>query len=372
MLDKGKPKKLPAVRRKEINLSSDSWVCFEPLVPGTSGARERGLPVVARPALAGVDVVEWTRRHLPLLLGQLHAHGAVLLRGFEITSAAAFERLGAVVAGEALPYTERSSPRSQVSGNVYTSTDHPPAERIFLHNEQSYNLTFPLRLFFACLTPAAEGGATPLADTRRVYQRIPHAIRARFIEQGYLYVRNFDARFGVPWQVAFQTESRSEVEAYCRKNEIEFEWWGGDGLRTRQVRRAAGRHPFTGEPVWFNHATFFHVSTLPRALGASLLAELGEEALPNNTYYGDGAPIEPEVLELLRAAYLEEMIEFPWQRGDVLLIDNMLSAHGRASFAGPRQVLASMATPFPWSAVPTVDAAAGFQEPAAMAESPRS
>ena len=360
MFDQVKPKKFPSLRRKEVSGSPDSWIRLEPLGPAEK------LPLAVMPVVTGVDLGAWVRGHLPLVLGRLHEHGALLFRGFDITDAAALERLVGAVAGEALPYEERSSPRSQVSGHIYTSTDHPPEERIFLHNEQSYNLSFPLRLFFSCVTPARSGGATPIADTRKVFQRLPQAVRARFIAQGYLYVRNFGARFGLPWQVAFQTEDPAEVEAYCRRSGIEFEWRDGGErgrrLRTRQVRRAAGRHPFTGEPVWFNHATFFHVSTLPRALGESLVAELGEEELPNSTYYGDGSPIEPEVLDLLRAAYSEEMVEFPWERGDVLLIDNMLVAHGRASFEGPRRVLASMATPFPWSAVPAVEAAAQTPE----------
>ena len=46
------------------------------------------------------------------------------------------------------PYMERSSPRHEVADHVYTSTDHPPRHPIALHNEQSYNITWPLRIFF--------------------------------------------------------------------------------------------------------------------------------------------------------------------------------------------------------------------------------
>jgi alpha-ketoglutarate-dependent taurine dioxygenase len=105
------------------------------------------------------------------------------------------------------------------------------------------------------------------------------------------------------------------------------------------------RHPRTGELVWFNHATFFHVSTLEPTLRDSMLAEFPEGELPANTYYGDGSPIEPEVLDHLRAAYHAETVSFPWQAGDLLLLDNMLVAHGRAPYAGPRQILVGMAEP---------------------------
>ncbi|MCY1073921.1 TauD/TfdA family dioxygenase [Archangium lansingense] len=338
-------KALPQVKRREVAESGEDWVRFEPLEPGLH------LPVLARPTLPGVDLANWASKHRARVDEHLHRHGAVLFRGFDIASAEALERSIRAVADESLPYEERSSPRSQVSGNVYTSTDHPPAEHIFPHNEQSYNQAFPLRLFFCCVTPAQEGGRTPLVDSRRVFQRLPPALRTRFLEQGYTYVRNFGGQFGLSWQTAFQTESPAEVEAYCRRNHIQFEWREGQRLRTRQVRRAAGLHLASGEPVWFNHATFFHVSTLPPAVASALLAEFGQEDLPNNTYYGDGSPIEPEVLEALRAAYHAETVSFPWERGDLLVVDNMLAAHARTPFSGPRKVLVGMARLFPWDDV---------------------
>ncbi|WP_394829007.1 TauD/TfdA family dioxygenase [Pendulispora albinea] len=352
MLESGSPKKppLPRAARREVASDPAAWVRQEPLAAGSH------LPIVLTPAMPGIDPAAWARASLPLVLRLLHHHGAVLFRGFDVGDAARFERLVRAVAGEPLAYEERSSPRSAVANHVYTSTEHPPEERIFLHNEQSYNLVFPSRISFCCVTASPEGGATPLADSRRVFARIPAEIRARFIAGGYQYVRNFGEGFGLPWQVAFQTQERTEVEAYCQRHGIAFEWRDRDRLRTRQTRRAAGCHPFTGEPVWFNHATFFHVSTLPRATGDALLAALGEADLPNHTYYGDGSPIEPEVMNILRRAYDDERIEFPWERGDALLLDNMLTAHGRAPFAGPRKVLAAMSSPLPWSAVPEVPA----------------
>jgi alpha-ketoglutarate-dependent taurine dioxygenase len=312
------------------------------LLPGSS------LPIALTAVVPDVRLHEWAAEHWaevePLLLSQ----GALLFRGFHVDSAPSLDRFVAATSSGALPYEERSSPRSQVEGNVYTSTDHPPEYSIFLHNEQSYNLRFPLRLYFSCVTPAREGGETPIADSRRIFRRLDPALRARFIDRKYLYVRNFDGRLGLSWQVAFQTTDRACVEGYCRRNGISFEWCDGDRLRTRQVREPVARHPVTGELTWFNHATFFHVSTLPDAARHALQATLAEEDLPNNTYYGDGAPIEPSVLEALRAAYVAEAVSFPWRTGDLLLLDNVLTAHGRSPFVGPRLTLAAMYDPVRW------------------------
>jgi alpha-ketoglutarate-dependent taurine dioxygenase len=136
------------------------------------------------------------------------------------------------------------------------------------------------------------------------------------------------------------------VEQYCSSNDIEYEWIGADRLRTRQVRKAIQTHPITKESVWFNHAVFFHVSTLDPTTRQVLQANLPEEDLPNNTYYGDGSLIESETLDHLRTIYREEMVCFPWIQGDILMLDNMLIAHGRAPYLGARKILVGMSDPY--------------------------
>jgi alpha-ketoglutarate-dependent taurine dioxygenase len=325
------------MRRRSVTLSSGELVRSEPLYP------DGALPLSIEPRQAGLDLVSWAEAHRSELEDRLLRHGGILLRGFGLRDAAHLEQLVAAVAGSTLEYKERSSPRSAVAGNIYTSTDYPAHERIFLHNENSYQQVWPLRIFFACSTAAESGGETPIADCRRIFERIEPAVRDRFLERGWMYVRNFGHGFGLDWRTVFQSGDREAVEAYCRRSGIEVDWLSGDRLRTRAVRPAAARHPLTGEPVWFNHATFFHVSTLSPTLREALQADFGDQDLPANTFYGDGSPIEDEVLDHLRAVYEAETIRFPWREGDVLVLDNMLVAHGREAFRGARKVLVGMA-----------------------------
>jgi alpha-ketoglutarate-dependent taurine dioxygenase len=161
-----------------------------------------------------------------------------------------------------------------------------------------------------------------------------------------MYVRNFSNKLGLPWQKAFQTTNTREVEIYCRNNGINIEWQPDGRLKTYQIRPAIINHPQTGETVWFNHAAFFHVSTLEAQIRQTLLAEFSESQLPYNTYYGDGSAIKPEVLEEIRSAYYQETVAFYWQSGDILMLDNMLTAHGRKPFIGSRQVVVGMAESF--------------------------
>jgi alpha-ketoglutarate-dependent taurine dioxygenase len=317
-----------------------------------------GLPLEVRPTAAGVGLSEWSAQNAVTVRQWLLASGAILFRGFGVTLPA-FAAVTRTLAGEPTEYTERSSPRTKLAERVYTATDHPADQAIALHNENSYQASFPALLLFCCLAPAARGGATPLADTRQVLARIPRRVLARFAEHGVMYVRNFGGGLGLSWPEAFQTTRRDEVDDYCRRRGMTAEWRADGGLRTRQVRPAIAVHPATGERVWFNHGLFFNVQSIPPQLRAQLLEQVAEEDLPSQTYYGDGGPIPVPVLEELAAAYAAQQVALPWETGDVLLVDNLLAAHGRQAYSGERRVAVSMAAPVEWDSV----AAAGSARP---------
>jgi alpha-ketoglutarate-dependent taurine dioxygenase len=335
-----KLKKLVNVKPKAVSISPDRLIKTDYLQP------RQALPLVVQPNVDTLDLVTWAKSNRAFIEKELLKHGAILFRNFNVNSIARFEQFAKAISPELMGYGERSSPRHKVSGGVYTSTDHPADQPIVLHNEQSYTLNWMMKLWFFCLQPAQQGGRTPIADSRKIFNRLDPKIIEKFAQKQVMYMRNYGTGLGLPWQEVFQTREKSAAEEYCRHALIEFEWLDDDRLRTRQIRPAIRRHPKTGEAVWFNHALFFHVSSLEAATRESLLAGLKEEDLPFNTYYGDGAPFETVVLDEIREAYQQETISFPWQAGDILMVDNMLVAHGREPFAGPRQVVVAMGEPF--------------------------
>jgi alpha-ketoglutarate-dependent taurine dioxygenase len=304
------------------------------------------LPLVIRPSSSCVDLVAWASENLEAIEASLYKHGGLLFRGFDVPTHSDFEGFIRTVSGELLEYRERSSPRSNVGNNVYTSTDYPPDQSIFVHNENSYQQTFNLKIFFFCETPAPVGGETPITDCRKILPLIDPPVRERFLQTGWMYVRNYGDGFGLSWQTVFQTEDKKAVEEHCLKNGIQVEWKDGDRLRTRAVLPAVSRHPRTAEPIWFNHATFFHYTTLEPWIQEALLEEFdNEDDYPTNTLYGDGSPIERSALDGLREIYRRQTVAFAWERGDVLMLDNMMVAHGRAPYNGERRILVGMSEP---------------------------
>jgi alpha-ketoglutarate-dependent taurine dioxygenase len=332
-------KRREAVKPTPITAEQAEWVTLEPLCVGEA------LPLLARPALRAVDLAAWAAANWELLEERLARHGGILFRGFDLQGQADFERVVHALPVQLTGYQEGATPRTKLGEKVYTSTEFPAEHSIALHNELSYVTTWPLKIWFFCLTPPATGGETPIADVRRVFQRLPPTVRERFADKGWMLVRNFRPGLGPSWQSSYLVADRAAAEEYFRLHAIDWKWTGEDRLRTRQVRPAIARHPRTGDLLWFNHVAFWHVSSLEPGVREVLLRDFGEENLPYNTYYGDGAVIEDEVVAALRDAYELETRAFAWQPGDLLMLDNMLVAHGRRPFGGPRRILTAMGEP---------------------------
>ena len=326
-------------KRNPIRVTQEELVASSQLRPGQK------LPLVIEPRIGRIDLAAWMASQHEWVGSQLHDYGGILLRGFQVSSAGEFEQVCRALSGDLMEYSYRSTPRHKVEGNIYTSTEYPEDQHIPLHNENSYASAWPMKICFFCRQPAITGGQTPIADSRRVYARISPDIRDRFAAKQVMYVRNYSSGIDLPWQTVFQTSERAEVEAYCRAARIEWQWGEEDRLKTWQVRQAVAQHRQTGEMVWFNQAHLFHITNLEKDVRESLLETFGEEGLPRQSCYGDGSPIEEEALAEIRKAYAAEAVEFDWEAGDLLLLDNMLVAHSRRPFTGPRSVLVGMAEP---------------------------
>lgn len=330
----------PSAARREMTgqATTEGGLSVGPLSPGN------GLPLVVTPVEDRVlgEYVAAARHYAETLLPVC---GGLLFRGLPIGSVTDFESFVGAFTRSLVSYEFGSTPRSRVQRQVYTSTEYPPHQHIPLHNEQAYTKEWPMKIWFYCGQAPEEGGYTPIADSREVYRRIPARIRDRFIRKQIMYVRNYGNGLDVPWQQVFNTQEPAAVERFCRTNGILYEWKPDGELRTRQVAQAIAIHPRTRETVWFNQAHLFHVSSLEPAVREILATVVAEEDLPRNACYGDGSPIEPDLLDEIRDVYRSLAVQFSWRQGDVMMLDNMLAAHGRTPFKGRRQILVAMAEP---------------------------
>jgi alpha-ketoglutarate-dependent taurine dioxygenase len=303
-----------------------------------------GAPPMLQVAPPG-NAPSWADEHRDALRAVVAEHGSVLVRGLGLPDAdavgAVFHRLTTGLMAE----REAFASRQLYSEGVYSSAKWPPNQPMCMHNELSYTLEVPGLMLFACLTAPAEGGATGVADSPTVLDALPAELSERFEREGWLLTRNYNDEIGASYADAFGTEDRAAVENYCRANAIEFEWQADGGLRTWQRRNAVVRHPTTGRSCWFNQIAFLNEWTLDPEVREFLVDVYGEDGLPFNTRFGNGDAIGEDVVQLLNEVYEANTAREPWQAGDLMLVDNIRSAHSREAYSGPREVLVAMAAP---------------------------
>ena len=319
---------------------------------------DRRLPLLIEPegdGGSGLDALQsWAGETRDWIEDKLCRHGALLFRGFALETVADFQGVCRALGPELQAYVGGDSPRRALGEGVYNSTDFPAHLQIELHNELSYAGWWPNRIYFFCRVAPAQDGQTQIADSREILRRLDPGLRRRFAERQVRYFQNLRDE-GLPgegksWQATFETGERAAVEAYCR--EADMEWrWTERGLSTSVVRPGVLRHPVTGEEVWFNQADQWHaalagVKHQEAPPGPLSEAEPSPERLlelPCHVTFGDGGAIDPADLMDVRRVYAETEVLFSWRRGDLLLLDNVLTAHGRKPFKGAREILAAMA-----------------------------
>ncbi|MEU6540191.1 TauD/TfdA family dioxygenase [Streptomyces sp. NPDC047000] len=288
---------------------------------------------------------DWLRTHLGELRTALREHGAVMVRGLPVGGVEDVAAVRDILVPRPTPYREKATPRSDYGAGIASSTDLPPAQAIRMHNENSYTLTFPGILLFACLVPPDGGGATPVADCRKVLSGLPDRLVDRMRASGWTLTRNYSGYVSLDWRTALGTDDPLEAARYCAENRIAPEWHDGDRLRTRQLRPGVISHPDTHEEVWFNHLAFWNEWSLEPDIREALIDEFGADGLPFNTALADGEPLTRDDVSAIHAAYAAATVREPWRRGDLLLVDNILAAHGRDPFTGDRRIAVAMGEP---------------------------
>ncbi|WP_027856251.1 non-ribosomal peptide synthetase [Marinobacterium jannaschii] len=332
---KRKLSKLSKMKKaKAAPAASQSLVNARPL------REDAPFPLLVECNESGLDPMAWAEANREQIMQWIEKHGGILFRGFSLPTPVEFEQFCQAIYPE-LYGQYGDLPKKEVGEKIYQSTPYPNDQMIMYHNESSHQHRWPRRQWFYCEIAAESGGATPIVDCRELYNRLPQAVRDKLQAKQLRYVRNFSG-LDVSWQHFFKTEDRAEVEAICRDGNIDFEWYGEDKLRISQVCPAVIRHPITGEMSFFNQIQLHHYSFLEADVREHLLEVGGEENLPRNVYYGDGEPLEQEVVDLISELYEACAVRFKWRHSDVVMVDNMLAAHARDPFEGKRKMAVAM------------------------------
>lgn len=311
----------------------------------------------ARPELADDSIAAsaWVSENRTALDSILLKFGAFVLRGFAVGTTAAFRDVIASYQSDGLDYVGGVSPRNSIDNEILESTHAPPTQLIPIHQEMSYLPKYPNRVAFFCRLPPVTGGETLLADMRRYTKGLPKEFYQKLREKGVRYQRNLRApgdTTGHPqldiihrtWTDTFQTDDRAEAEKRAAEMGMDFEWLTDGSLSISNTMAGIVVHPVTKEEISFHQ--------IPgQWMGKDNIGDRYElyqrfygaaRQMPYNPTYGDGSPVDDEHFRAMKELANQLEIKFQWSRGDILVLDNLLTGHGRNAYTGERSIQVSL------------------------------
>lgn len=317
-------------------------------VPGQLHTTDSTFPqiLVNKTDLQSVDAcAAWVQQNQSTLEASLRESGALLFRGFPINSAESFDQFSAAFDYPNFTYKESLSNavRINFTERVFTANEAPKDVEIFLHHEMAQTPISPSKLFFYCQSAADQGGATPLCRSDLLFAdfqgQMPD-VANDFISKGLKYTTHMpaendhDSGQGRSWKSTLSVETKEQAEA--KLSELGYTWsWGqDDSLKATTPVLPAVIDIGNDQNVFYNQ------------LIAAYMGWRGVKEDPSSAItFGDNSAIPIEALELVVSLSEKYTFDLPWQDGDVALVDNYMTMHGRRPFSGDRkrQVLVALA-----------------------------
>ena len=301
-----------------------------------------GRPPMLRATITG-DPQRWVNEHRDALRAAVTDHGSALVRGLGLRDAA---EVGAVFRRLAAPLMiekEAFAARHIYSDGVYSSAKWPPNQPMCMHHELSYLLQPPGLMMFACLQRAHHrrrdrGGRLDGRARRAADGAGPTVRTAGLAAHPQLQRRARGLRSPTRSAPTTAPPSRATAEPTHRVRLATRRW------PAHQATPPCGvRHPVTGRRCWFNQIGFLNEWTMAPEVHEYLVDVYGADGLPFNTRFGNGDPIGEDIVQVMNHVYDANTVREPWQAGDLMLVDNVRTAHSREPFTGPRDVVVAMA-----------------------------
>ena len=282
-------------------------------------------------------LADWIRQHRQQTDEALWADGYVLFRGFEVGGLEGFERC-AESACDRLYKHYGDLPLASASENVYFATPYPKHLEIQFHNEASHTSSWPSRQLFYCLQPAPEGGEWTLSDGRLVASKLPAAMLDRFRQQGLVYRRRFIRGLDASWEQFFKVDSLQQLKQKVAASGHEIDAPSENDVTVSYRTKALLQIPERGTEAWFNQILLHHPDALPPEVDALLSKHFSRDKFPRTVFFGDGSSIPPDWIKTIDTVLNACSVQIQTQANDVLLVNNLLLAHGRRPYSGNRQI----------------------------------
>ncbi|KIV97664.1 hypothetical protein PV10_01381 [Exophiala mesophila] len=323
------------------------------LRPSSYGNKELDLDTV-------VDTIKSLQANDGILTKKLAVHGTLLFRGLPIHNAHDFSKFAHAFGYQPHEIIGIVVDRPLLAPNVAPANEAPKEVLIYNHNESPQVPHAPEYIFFYSHKAPEIGGETPISSSLELFHRakeeIPDFISelsAKGVLSKVTYRVDKQYEGGSTLKQAFgkniedgddEATRRAKIEAqiarYGRGKHTTFEWVDESTLVLTHRLPAIRTQPDTHLPTLFTGLAAYWKNVQVNQDATGLARKKAVEQL-----YGDGTTIPVKYLEALAKITDEIRVLHKWQRGDVLVYDNIIAQHGRQPWGGEqssRVVLASL------------------------------
>lgn len=266
------------------------------------------------------------------IIKMLKTEGAVFFKGFDV-DVEAFEKFSNKFSDDYMDNTGSGSYRDAASSKTDNTIQNVAyvfgvnRQRTFglpLHADRSYIKSQPELIWFMCQIPSETGGQTILCDGAKVYPALSESTRKLLHDKKLKYIRHYKAD---EWPVLFKTDKKTDVEQYCKENDMTYVFDADNALTTEFVKPA-----FVS--TRFGHGPAFVTSILIQLWQED---ELGRKT--SLSRLEDGSRIPEPVLDEIKKVCEDYTIELPMKSQDFVMVDNTRLMHGRREFTGENRAV---------------------------------
>jgi Taurine catabolism dioxygenase TauD, TfdA family len=273
------------------------------------------------------------------------AHGVVLLRGLPLRGPTDLARARRALGISPFTPPEVFAERRDLGEGVVSPIRWPDDRLLCPLQEGAFSTVFPAVVLTACVTPPERGGQARVCDTRLMASHLPADLCDRVRAGGWTMTRIFHDGFGTSWTTAFSVADHAELAEVLAAESIQYRCLPDGVLHTVRRRPGVINHPVTGEECWFNQMAFLNAASMEPHERTVLTKAFGKD-LPVNSAFGDGTPLSESDVAVIQNAYDAVTRSITWESGDLLVADNIISAQGRAPFAGDPEFLVALGGQF--------------------------
>lgn len=329
----------------------------------TQPTEERNLPLVIEAQdNPSIDFLfSFVKKEKQQIFKALIKHGGILLRGFRVENAQDFENIMHIL-GINLSNSYKGGVviRNRITPYIFTSSELPNQMFLPAHTEMCYMENRPRFIAFYCAVEPEIFGETPIYNCREIYQNLNSEAKKLFMNEVPFLRKIKRAGSYKTLRDVFYTDDIGQIENFLKANNIRH-YWKRKILYLLHTVPMTIKCPETNEICvqtltcdhWYflyrhmkkirDRQTMFNHSMYGVRILANILRhtvtnfkKLIKNKIDCETPY---SVFNKAMADHLFQVREKHSVVFKWKRGDVLMLDNILTGHGRMNVKPPRKIL---------------------------------